>query len=200
MCPCPASYAGRPAEVLVIWPAFLLPFGCRRSLLGSSSPRWGIGPSLRSAYRAMPGPHRDSTFRTHELQPGWVPSLPRGRRCSHGRSRVSGRRLPHPSGNVPAPRSNIHHPGLNLTRHHRGFTAFTLPVFPWPVVPGWNGHPRAFPRSFAPRRYQRRTSGWGQALSTGLGLRSRRHESTLLPTSPLVSCDLVSHRAEVACP
>jgi hypothetical protein len=60
--------------------------------------------------------------------------------------------------------------------------------------------PLGFPRSFAPRRYQRRTSGWGQALSTGLGLRSRRHGSTLLPTSPLVSCDLVSHVAPVAAP
>jgi len=146
----------------------------------------------------MPGPHRDSTFRTYELRPGRVPSLPRGRRCSHGRSRVSGRRLPHPSGNVPAPRPNIHHPGLNLTRNHRGFTAFTRPVFPWPVVPGWNGHPWASPRSSAPRRYQRRTSGRGQALSTGLGLRSRHHRSTLLPTSPLVSCDLVSHLVRVA--
>jgi hypothetical protein len=67
-------------------------------------------------------------------------------------------------------------------------------------VPGWNGHPWASPRSFAPRRYQRRTSGWGQALSTGLGLRSRRHGSTLLPTSPLASCDLVSHFATVATP
>ena len=35
--------------------------------------------------------------------------------------------------------------GLNITRHHRGFTAFTRPVFPWPVVPGWNGNPWAFP-------------------------------------------------------
>jgi hypothetical protein len=118
MRPYPASYARRPTEGLVMCPGFLLPFGCRHSLLGSSFPRWGVGPSLRSAYRAIPGPHRDSTFRTPELRPGRVPSLPRGRRCSRGRSRVSGGRLPHPSGNVPTPRSNIHHPGLNLTRHH----------------------------------------------------------------------------------
>jgi len=37
-------------------PGFLLPFGYRHSLLGSSFPRWGgVGPSLRSAYRAMSG-------------------------------------------------------------------------------------------------------------------------------------------------
>ena len=94
--------------------AFRLPAFASRVIL---SPL-GIGPSLRSAYRTTPGPHRDSTFRTYELRPGRVPSLPRGQRCSHGRLQVSGRRLPHPSGNVPTPRPNIHHPGLNLTRHH----------------------------------------------------------------------------------
>jgi|GEM_PF-3570245 len=149
----------------------------------------GVGLPLRSAYRAVPGPRRDSMFHTHQLRPGRVPSRPRGRRCSHGRSRVSGRRLPHPSVNVPAPRSNIHHPGLNLTGHHRGFTGFTRPTFPWPVTPGWNGSPWASPPSSTPcrgqlRRYRRRTSGWGLALSTGLGLRSRRHRSTLLSTRP----------------
>ena len=61
-----------------------------------------------------------------------------------------------------------------------------------PVTPGWHGRPWAFTRSFGPRRYQRRTSGWGQALSTYLGLRRRHHSSTLLPASPLATCDLVS--------
>jgi len=32
-------------------PGFPLPFGHRRSLLGSSCARWGIGPSSRSAYQ-----------------------------------------------------------------------------------------------------------------------------------------------------
>ena len=148
MCPCPASYAGRPAEVLVICPGFLLPFGCRHSLFGSSSPRWGVGPSLRLAYRSLSpraGPHRDSTFHTHELRPGWVPSRPRGRRCSCDRQPFFGRRLPHHNGKVPVPQSCFHRLGFNITRHHRGFTAFTRPVFPWPVAPGWNGHPWAFP-------------------------------------------------------
>ena len=53
------------------------------------------------------------------------------------------------------------------------------------------------PRSFTPRRYQRRMSGWGQALSTCLGLRSRQHRSTLLSASPLATCDLVSHEVPV---
>jgi hypothetical protein len=60
---------------------------------------------------------------------------------------------------------------------------------PRPVTPGWNGSPWASPPSSTPcrgqlRRYRRRTSGWGLALSTGLGQRSRRHRSTLLSTSP----------------
>ena len=60
---------------------------------------------------------------------------------------------------------------------------------PRPVTPGWNGSPWTSPPSSTPcrgqlRRYRRRTSGWGLALSTGLGLRSRRHRSTLLSTSP----------------
>src|SRR5664280_2528307 len=39
MRPYPASYTGRPTEGLVMCPGFLLPFGCRYSLLGSSFPR-----------------------------------------------------------------------------------------------------------------------------------------------------------------
>ena len=52
----------------------------------------GLPPGL------SPDPNGVSTFRTHEIRPGWVPSVPRGRRCSHGRQQVSGRRLPHPNG------------------------------------------------------------------------------------------------------
>ena len=51
----------------------------------SSDSRRGVGPSLRSAYRtraSRPDPDGVTTFRTHELRPGWVPPLPRGRWCS----------------------------------------------------------------------------------------------------------------------
>jgi len=54
--------------------------------------------------------------------------------------------------------------------------------------------------SFTPHRYRRRMSGWGQALSTCLGLRRRHHSSTLLSASPLTACDLVSHRARILFP
>jgi hypothetical protein len=42
-------------------PGFLLPFGDRHSLAGSSCARWRVGPSLRLAYQvriAFPGLHR----------------------------------------------------------------------------------------------------------------------------------------------
>jgi hypothetical protein len=50
-----------PAEVPARRPGFLLPFGRRPSLLGSSCARWGIEPSSRSADRIthrFTGPHR----------------------------------------------------------------------------------------------------------------------------------------------
>lgn len=52
----------------------------------------------------------------------WVPSIPRGRRCSHDRRDVHGRRLPLPNGQPLSPRH--HHPSRSarLTRHQQGFT------------------------------------------------------------------------------
>lgn len=52
----------------------------------------------------------------------WVPSIPRGRRCSHDRRDVHGRRLPLLNGQPLSPR---HHPpprSARLTRHQQGFT------------------------------------------------------------------------------
>ena len=50
-----------------------------------------------------------------------------------------------------------------------------------------------FPRGSAPRRYQRRTPEWRQALSTDPELRSRQqHQSVLQSACSLISCDLVS--------
>ncbi|WP_054814080.1 DUF2637 domain-containing protein [Nocardia arizonensis] len=45
-----------------------------------------------------------------------------------------------------------------------GSLLFTRPAFPSPVTTGWNGSAWASPRSFAPRRYRRRTSRWGQII------------------------------------
>ena len=191
------------------------------------------------------------------MRSGWVPSLPRGLRCPHGWHRISSRRMPLHNGKVPEPRYCFHHPGLGITRHHRGFTVVhpsdlpqacdprmeqeslglspelhtpplpathvevgtdmlgtclsyvtttgppiyvtTQSVRPrgalrsspclWP--PDGAGALGLLPRSFTPRRYQRRTSRWGQASSTGPGLHCR-HRPTLQSASPLILCDLVS--------
>ena len=72
--------------------AFLLPFGRRHWLLGRPVPARGLGsPHGRltgGTQAAPPDPDGVSTFRTHEIRPGRVSSLPRGRRCS---PRPSGR-------------------------------------------------------------------------------------------------------------
>jgi len=138
----------------------------------------------------VPDPDGVTTFRTYELRPGWVPPIPRGRRCSPGRPMVFDRRLPLPNGQPLHPAGTSHRAEPQMTRPQRRFTQFTRPVFPSPVAPGWNRRPWASTPSFEPRRYQRRTSGWGQASSTGPGLRGR-HRSTLQSVSPLILCDLV---------
>ena len=61
-------------------------------------------------------------FRTRELQPGWVPSLPRGRRCSTRSSRVLDRRLPLFGGQSFHPRHQQSIDEGPITRHQRGFT------------------------------------------------------------------------------
>src|SRR5439155_26906764 len=72
---------------------FLPPFGHRHSLVGHPVPPRSSAPLTVG----LPGhqrldPDGVSTFRTSESRPDWVPSLPRGQRCSHLRSHPSGRR------------------------------------------------------------------------------------------------------------
>ena len=84
----PASYTrttDRGASVDV--PGFLLPFGRRHSLLGSSCARHGIPRSLRSAYQtAHARLDHDGvvTFHMSKIRPGWASSVPRGRWCAPG--------------------------------------------------------------------------------------------------------------------
>ncbi len=57
--PYPASYAGTAAGGADhVGPGFLLPFGCRRWLLGPSCSRTGLGPSLTVGLPAIAGPVR----------------------------------------------------------------------------------------------------------------------------------------------
>jgi len=100
----------------------------------------------------LPGPDPDgaATFRAHELRPGWLPSLPRGLRCPHGRQVIPGRRMPPCSGPSLYPRPATHHRRLLITRHHQGFT----------VV-----HPSGLPLACSPR-VEREPSGFFPGLHT----------------------------------
>ena len=57
----------------------------------ASCSRQGVRPLLTVGLpqppTAAPDPDGVSTFRTHETRLGWVPSIPRGRRCPRGRQR-----------------------------------------------------------------------------------------------------------------
>jgi hypothetical protein len=192
--PYPAGYAGRPAEALTICPGFPLPFGDRRWLLGSSCARWGVGPSLRSAYRrpSKPDPNGVSTFHTSEIRPGWVPpklrdgdALPADVGCSAGACRFSTA--------SPAPRWINPSAGLTITKHRQGFTRV---------------HPSGLPLACGPRMEQG-LLGFSFELHTpplpathvevGTGL--EHWPGTTLSTSSRsscqvihsISCDFVSH-------
>ena len=112
--------------------AFRLPAFASRS----SDSRRGIRPSSRSAYRARrPDLDGVTAFRTHELQPGWVPPLPRGRRRSSRLSAVLNRRLPLLSGQSLHPATSIHQRGP-----HYGASTEVYAI-----------HPSGFPLACDPR-------------------------------------------------
>jgi hypothetical protein len=95
----------------------------------------------------LPGPDPDgvATFRAYELRPGWVPSLPRGLRCPHGRQVIPGRHMPPCSGPSLYPRPAPTTGGFLSRGIIKGSRSFTRPAFPSPVAPGWSGSPRACP-------------------------------------------------------
>jgi hypothetical protein len=98
---------------------------CRPSLLGSSCPRRGVVPSSRSAYHHTTRCRwtRRDCHVPHAQDPAGVGALSiPGRRCSHDQHRITGRRLPLPSGQSCTPCPASHPKGLNLTGHPRGFT------------------------------------------------------------------------------
>ncbi len=112
---------------------FLLPFGHRHSLLGHPLPAGELGPPHGRLTGQRPDPDGVAPFRTHELRPDWVPSEPRGQRCSSRPRRLPVGRRPHPSSQSLHPAALPTDRG-RITRHQRGFTQFTRPVFPSPVT------------------------------------------------------------------
>ena len=139
-------------------PGFLLPFGRRRSLLGSSCARWGIEPSSRSAYRRVntAGPQRgcrvaheqDPTGQGAPLTPGTVvrsrpATILRPAPAAFQRP-VPTTPLEHPigGGHLHEASSEVHSrspitPGRLAAAPDREAPRFP-PVFSSPTAPGWN--------------------------------------------------------------
>ena len=144
------------------------------------------------------GPDLDgvTAFRTRELRPGWVPSLPRGRRCSSRPSRFLDRRLPLYRGQSLHPAPASHRARLRLTRHQRGFKQFTRPAFPSPVAARMERAALGLSPGLRtpPTKSRQRTPRWGQAIEHGPGTtRSTSHQPILQSCSSLTTCDLASH-------
>jgi hypothetical protein len=134
-------------------PGFLLPFGHRHSLLGSSCTRWRVGPSLRSAYRtttSWPGLHRGCHV-PHERDAAGEGALCTPRTAVHSRPVKSLRSAP-AAFQRPVPISRWNNPSARvlMTRHHQGFICIHPSGISQPVTPGWNGNPWAMPQASHP--------------------------------------------------
>ena len=83
-----------------------------------SSPAWYSAPlaiGLPSAARSPLTDHDGvPMFRTLEIRPDWVPSMPRDQRCSHRPRKMPACRLPPLIGTDPAPRPGCHLSGAVL--------------------------------------------------------------------------------------
>jgi hypothetical protein len=116
-CPYPASYVRRAAEGSSLAPRF--PVAFRPAGIGLSDhpvPPLGVGPPLRSAYRATPGPRRGFHV-PHGRDPTGEGALcTPGPRCSHDRRSFPGRRRRLPAAG-PVPQHCIPSPGVSVTRH-----------------------------------------------------------------------------------
>ena len=167
----------------------------------SSCSRRGVGPSSRSAYRTT-GSDLDgvSAFRTHELRPGWAPSVPRGRRCS---SRTGATTRPAPAASqrpVPPPRKPSHRRGSCLNQAStKGSHVFARPVFPSPVATRMERAALGLSPELRTPPTRSRTTHVGE----GTGHRARTWNYSLNITSvdlqsgsSLVTCDLASHVAK----
>ena len=100
-----------------------------------------------------------STFPTRETRSGWMPSLPRGGGVLPAGNQSSARHPLLPNSQPYTPITIIHPWRLAVTRHQRRFTRFTRPIFLSPVPSEMKRRASGFPLSFAPHRYQQRTSG-----------------------------------------
>jgi hypothetical protein len=130
---------------------FLSAFAHRHSLLGHPVPARGFRHSLRLAYRTATAAQTLSGFprSAHVRNDRGGCLFTPGQRCRPGHRDLHDRRLPLHSGQPLPP---LQHP-IGEGWDHEAYEdslAFTRPVFPSPVVPGWNGDPSASSPGFAP--------------------------------------------------
>ena len=159
------------------------PFGCRRSLLGNPVPAGEFFPPRGrltgrdfppGPRRGLPRSARMSCDRGGAPSPPGTAVLPRPSRLLDGACR-SAAASPYTPPQLPID-------GGSLTRHQRGFTQFTRPVFPSPAAARMErAAARLSPElRTPPTRSRRRTPRWGQANEHGPGTtRSTSHRSIL---------------------
>ena len=186
----PGPVSGRLSETTA-WrsrpscPGFPSPFGCRRSLLGHPIPAEELGPPCgRLTGRDMRARTPTGLPRSARMScdRGGCPLYPEDGGAPPGRG-VSLTGACRSSAASPyTPLQHSHRRGLRFTRHQRGFTQFTRPVFPSPVAARMERAAlRLSPElRTPPTRSRRRTSRWGQAIEHGPGTtRSTSHQSIL---------------------
>ena len=153
-------------------PGFLLPFGHRHSLVGSSCARWGFTPPSRSACRPLSrrtpsGLSRSACDRYgrggRPLNPGDSGALPASQARPAGTRRL-------PAAGPCSPASCNPPARVLMTRRHRGFTHVHPSGLPQPVVPRMEREPLGLSPGFAPCSYPQRTPGQGRSLRTGPGI------------------------------
>ena len=169
--------------------AFRLPAFAFRS----SDSRRGVGPSSRSAYRPRPDRDGVTTFRTHELRPGWVPPVPRGRRYS---SRSTKALQPAPAASlrlVPTPRNSIPSRGAELDEASTRVQAIHPSGLPLACGRRMEQRALGLPPSFEPHRLSTDDAhrGGDRPSSTDL---ERAHDISRTSNQRVRSsaCDLVS--------
>ena len=169
---------------------FLSPFGVPAFASGSSCPAAELGlpcGRLTGHTEVWSDLNGVSTFHTSEMRPGWAPSIPRGWRCS-SRPRMllwpSACRFP-----AASPWTPLNHPIGGASRNEASSRVhWYSPVRSSPGLWPLDGTAAlGLDRlSFAPRRYQRRTSGWGQAIEHRPGLHLRHHRPPICVSTQLV--------------
>ena len=165
-------------------PGFLLRFRCRPSLLDHPIPAEGLGlPHGRLTDSEEPDRDGVPAFRTHELRPGWVPSVPRGRRCS---SRSEARSQPAPAALprlVPSPRHDV--PPCEALLHEasiKGLRSSPVRASPRPRPRGGTGGASAFPPELrTPPSPAAHVRGGDRPSSTDLELPLNSHPSISNP-------------------